>query len=87
MRPSPDNSNPIRKKIMKKWVLAALALVILILYINSYLTHFNSRVRTISVDEYTWSYTIDDGSLMPSLQNRRFPKEAIARNFSPALCF
>ena len=44
---------------MKKWVLAALALVILILYINSYLTHFNSRVRTISVDEYTWSYTID----------------------------
>ena len=46
---------------MKKWIVAALALAILIHYINSYLTNFNSRVRTISVDEYTWDYAIDDG--------------------------
>ena len=46
---------------MKKWLLAVFALVILILYINSYLAHFNSSIRTISVDEYTWDYAIDDG--------------------------
>ena len=50
-----DNSNSIRKKIMKKWIVAALALTALFLPINS-------GAITAYSDGYTWEISVNRGT-------------------------